>query len=711
VLSRAIYPKRRGRRPFAALAALSILTGLLLSSGTVLAVHDETFQLDGDVLASTQTHVPAGSTQTIDWNSIFTAAGAPVASLPTGYEDAAFVKDFNNTGSTFLTNDTSTFATGSKDTLPISGWQCNFDNNVNSKIDVMNAYTVAYEAGGDEFMYFALERNTNTGDANVAFWFLQDEVGCTSTGGAVDFTGGHVDGDVLVVSEFSNGGTVSTINVYRWDGDETGSLNPTPIGSGVDCRNPSIILPDNACAAANTADITVPWLTSNFKDKVGNKLRTSEFFEGGINLTDLDLGGKCFNSFLGDTRSSTSLTATLFDFAGGTVGACTSTTVTTPSISSGTIPADPADASISVTDQAAITVDGVDDWSGSVSWHLCGPTAVSSTDLCTTGGVAVGNSKTASDETPTVTSDAAIVTSAGRYCWRADFGGDAAAGIPASSDSRSSECFTIAPRQPTLATQATAGPVAFGGKISDTVTLANTAHKPGTGGPAGSNGTINPTTLGGDATGDITLTAYGPDSCSTVAYGPVTIAASGNGSYGGAATTFEFTPAAPGEYVFVASYAGDSPNTLGVSAIACLSQPSNEKVTVQQIGTDIKSKQSWFPNDTATVSAETGNLAAGGTVLFELFTNATCTGSAVYSESVGITGGSANEEVGTDNSTYEITTGYADAADSSVGRHSWRITYTPAAADTAHTGVSSTCDSEHFNTTYTNDPGPGTDAP
>ncbi len=66
-------------------------------------------------------------------------------------------------------------------------------------------------------IYFGIERNVNTGTANVGFWFLQDEVGCTSTGGAVTFTGEHLDGDLLVVSEFSGGGTVSTINAYRWD--------------------------------------------------------------------------------------------------------------------------------------------------------------------------------------------------------------------------------------------------------------------------------------------------------------------------------------------------------------------------------------------------------------------------------------------------------------------------------------------------------------
>jgi hypothetical protein len=718
---------------------VGLVIGLLASAGIALAVHDEDFQLDGDVLSSTTTN-KGGSIQPVDWDAIFNADGSTKASLPAGFDDAALTKDFNNTGNTFLTNDTTTYATGSKDTLPISGWQCNFDNNVNSKIDVMNAYATSYQLPantGDEFMYFALERNTNTGTADVGFWFLQDEVGCSSTGGAVTFTGEHRDGDVLIVSEFSNGGTVSTINVYRWDRNNgnadcslnpigpacvlnpvgvPGSLNPNSIGSGVDCRSANTLPGDAACAAANTTangtggTISTPWLTANFKDKVGHSLRTSEFFEGGINLTDLHLGGKCFNTFIGDTRSSTSLTATLFDFAAGVTGSCTSETVTTPSITTGQIPADPNDASISVTDTAAITVTGVSTWSGDVSWHLC---KVASPDLCGTGGVAVGAAKTASNSVPSVTSDAAIVTAAGRYCWRADFAGDAAAGVPPSSDSRSSECFVISPRQPTLVTQATTGPVDFGQKISDVATLANTAHKPGTGGPAGADGSINPATLGGDATGDITLTAYGPDSCSTIAYGPVSIAASGDGNYGGTATTFEFTPAAPGQYVFVTSYAGDSPNTLGVPATACSGQPAAEKVTVRTIPTEIATTPSYFPQDSATINSSVAgnNLAANGTVTFSLYgatagpvtALANCqaggTTGRVYGPEAVSTGAAAHSvTVGTNNTTTRISTS---------GKYYWLVTYATPAGDTAHTGSQSNC-VENIDATLTGDAGPGT---
>jgi len=445
----ATKPRQRWALLIGAVAALT-----LAIAGVSLAVHDEDFQLDGDVDSSTQTTVGDGGPQTVDWDQIITAAGVPAASLPPGFEDAAFRKDFNHSGDTFLTFDNSTYATGSKDTLPISGWQCNRDNNVNGKIDVMNAYTTAYtNADGDDLIYFALERFTNTGTANVAFWFLQDEVGCESPGGAVTFTGAHVDGDVLVVSEFSNGGVVSTINVYRWDGGANGSLNPTPIGVGVDCRAENLLPDDEVCAASNrttngvNGTITTPWLTANKADGVGNELRTSEFFEGGINLTDLNLGGRCFSSFLGNTRSSTSLTATLFDFAGGTIGSCEPGMTTQASTNGTVLPGAP------VTDTATITITGADnpdDPTGDVTFFLCGPIAAGAE--CATGGTNVG---TGTLDGGTITDDgiasatspqvntAASKLAAGHYCFRAVWPGDSQYD-GTSHTNAVSECFDVA---------------------------------------------------------------------------------------------------------------------------------------------------------------------------------------------------------------------------------------------------------------------------
>jgi hypothetical protein len=308
----------------------------------------------------------------------------------------------------------------------------------------------------------------------------------------------------------------------------------------------------------------------------------------------------------------------------------------------------------------------------------------------------------------TVTSAAATISAAGRYCWRADFSGDLDVGVPAAKDARASECFLVTPVQPTLVTQATTGPVDFGSKIADTATLAGTANKPGSGGPTGSvDGSINPATAGGAATGTISLTAYGPDSCSTVAFGPVTINVTGDGSYGGAGSAFEFTPASPGQYVFVASYNGDSPNTLGVAAVACADQPSAEKVRVQQIPTTIATAQKVYPQDSATVASTVAgnNLPAGGTVTFRLYDSlASCqahgttlgAGGLLYAEATTIASAANSVTLATDNKTVSVN---AD------GTYYWWVTY--ATGDTAHTGSQSDC-AESTALDFTNDAGPGT---
>ena len=734
VLRRATQTRRgRGALLLGAVAALaaSAFVTVALATG-FLGVNNVGFQLDGDVSAAT-----GDVSQAYDWSNLFTAGttaaspgGATVGSLPAGFSAANLVRDFQTTSNGgFSKADTSTFSTGSKDTLNIgaigataAGWQCGPANNLLDKDDIMNAYAAAYvdPATGNHILYFGLERNGNAGDENVAFWFLQNPASCSSAKGNVDFTGAHSDGDLLIVSAFTKGGTVSTINAYRWNGGANGSLGTTPVGSGGDCST----APAGAaiCARANSAVISTPWLTANdaTRTELGNTLQAGEFYEGGINVDAFpQLSGKCFNDFLGDTRSSQSLTATLFDFAGGRIGECTSSTATHPVLASDTthtltttaIPASPADAKVDVQDSTDISVTGVNSFSGTATWFLCGPSSLTSTGTCDSGGVNVGSTAVTTNRTGLL-SPSVRVTAAGRYCFRAEFSGDSNTGVPASSDHSANECFTVTPVQPTLSTQATTGPVAFGSTISDTVTLAGTANEPGAdGSPVGS---INPTTLGGKASGTITVTAYGPDSCTTVALAAVTLSVTdGNGSYGGAGSATEFTPSAPGKYVFVASYGGDSPNTLGVSATACADQPGTEAVTVQQIPTQIATHQKVYPNDSATItSSATGDsLHTTGTVTFRLYGPTSgstavqnCTahgdtlgsGGLLYKQAVNPVTGGHSFTAATTNTSVSV-----DTNDTFY----WRVTY--ASGDQAHTGSQSDC-VENTMTAFTNDTGPGT---
>src|SRR5262249_22109481 len=83
----------------------------------------------------------------------------------------------------------------------------------------------------------------------------------------------------------------------------------------------SSTLAANTFAIVNGQTITLPW---TFTDKSGtgnNQALAGEFLEVGVDLTGLGLSG-CFSTFEGETRSSTSPTATLSDFVCGSSPLC-----------------------------------------------------------------------------------------------------------------------------------------------------------------------------------------------------------------------------------------------------------------------------------------------------------------------------------------------------------------------------------------------------
>ncbi len=243
--------------------------------------------------------------------------------------------------------------------------------------------------------------------------------------------------------------------------------------------------------------------------------------------------------------------------------------------------------------------------------------------------------------------------------------------------------------------------------MSDNAHLTGTADRPGSNG-IGSDGSINGTGQT-HAGGTITFTLFKAD-CTTLAVGfpsaGMTASVNGDGYYG----PVSFLPTEPGTYYWHAAYPGDSPNTNAATDDSPCPSDS-EKVIVRQIPTSVKTKQDWIPNDTATVTASSGNLAAGGSVRFRLYATSDCSSTALYDETVSVSGGSPSAEVNTHNTgtgtgMLRITTGYGDAANSIKAPYSWLVVYTPAVGDTAHLGSSSVCNAEHFSTTYTNDAGP-----
>jgi hypothetical protein len=580
-------------------------------------------------------------------------------------------------------------------------------------------------------------------------------------------------GDIFILSAFTQGGAEPTIKVFEWVGP--GKATKNYLGSNNCFTNACTLQPlaipntpgfsdnrcdgapvsaDVACAIVNAQGaINSPWL---FQDQASgappNVIGTNELYEGGLDLTGLGFGEACFSSVLVNTRSSQSGTSVLQDFALGGFGSCSTTTTTTPKDGSGNdIPAGGLSigtGSVSAKDSATLTVNGVSTWSGTYTFHLCFiGTDTTSTATCTSGGTLINGSWSGapnvdqSTATPLV-SASATVTSAGRYCWRGNFDpspASAAAGVPAAKDDTGGECFNVNPVTPGLTTQAVKADgtaqgtdkVSFGNAVYDTGTLTGTANKPG-------SPVINPTTAGAAAGGTITFQLYGPGiaNCNTLAAGFATanpngiqVTVSGDGTYpSGTPSSVTFVPQAPGDYFWKAAYSGDSPNTNPFPASGQYNSDcsvTDEKVTVEQIPTNINTKQSWFPNDTAQISAATGNLGNSGTVDFFLFDNNTCTGTALYSEEVTLgsnlgtsteastsnyTGSSGVKPGGGAVSPFRVTTAYADPAGSTKGPYYWKVVYTPAAADTSHTGKQSNC-SESHTYTYTNDNSGGSSLP
>ncbi len=225
---------------------------------------------------------------------------------------------------------------GSKDVQDVSSWQHSPGDVAPDKDEILNAFAAAYRTGNvgdatrDLILFFGSDRFANSGDAQMGFWFFRSEVSLNSNGtfngthtAKTTGTGAH-GGDLLVLSDFSGGGRVSTINVYEWVGGKN-PLAHLNTGSGsVDCADATHNA--NVCAVENSSSTASSWSYTPKAGTTGN-YPIGSFLEGGINITNLVGGGdQCFASFLAETRSSTSTTAQLKDFALGRFPICAPTT-------------------------------------------------------------------------------------------------------------------------------------------------------------------------------------------------------------------------------------------------------------------------------------------------------------------------------------------------------------------------------------------------
>ena len=321
---------------------------LLIAVGSTLAVHDATgpMELEGNLVDDS-----GGGT---DWGAIFGADGLEVAAnLPPGTLDTTdVIRDFVPGASG---PDVSYHAPSNKDDQAISAtggsnvWGCTSVANPTDKTDIVNAYGAAIQGDAqtgdgdtadDQLFYFGVERFDNSGDAFIGIWLFQDDVTCNTATGK--FEGSKRTGDILILANFTGGGSDATIQLFRYTagvGTAAGSFGELVAVTSKCELDPSGDLPfpqNDLCATLNdVADVDTPWA---MEDKVkpgppnpdvAKRLEPDQFVEGGVNLTDVFASGtgggtppQCFGSFMAETRSSSSIDATLKDFALGNLDFC-----------------------------------------------------------------------------------------------------------------------------------------------------------------------------------------------------------------------------------------------------------------------------------------------------------------------------------------------------------------------------------------------------
>jgi uncharacterized repeat protein (TIGR01451 family) len=305
-------PRRRWTLFLPLIAVLAL--GLFYVAGAS-AVHDDPpglFELDRNPFD--------GSADGDDWNTPPAPTGA--ADDFTGILDDIGVNNPSG-GGQFQGG-------GSKDDLDISNWLWKAGEPLD-KDDITNAYAAAYtntvDTGlnnvGDLIIYHGLDRFSTSGSAQVGFWFLQDPnfgLSDTASGGGFKFNGVHQNNDVLVQSNFSNGGVISNITVYKW---LSGAL--VQVAGATDCVGPPPSAPDDpACGTVNRVAVpNVPWsYTPKANEGPAGTFQPSAFFEAGLNISRLIPAAGCFTAFMAETRSSTPFDARLKDFVIGDLDTC-----------------------------------------------------------------------------------------------------------------------------------------------------------------------------------------------------------------------------------------------------------------------------------------------------------------------------------------------------------------------------------------------------
>ncbi len=254
-----------------------------------------------------------------------------------------------------------------------------------------------------------------------------------------------------------------------------------------------------------------------------------------------------------------------------------------------------------------VTLTGDFSPTGEVTFSVYGPTDTGCSTPLVTGSVPIqGNHATSANFLP---------QQAGEFRWTADYPGDAnnePASLPCGATNQTSIASKASPNLSGTATSA----ITVGEEITDNVTL----------------------TGGFEAGGQLTFRAFGPNdqTCATTPKYEDTVTVNGDGSY--SPSPPEFVPALAGLYRWTVEYGGDANNepaslpcgtTNQASAVGTVSVTLSASATSATVGGSV----------TAMASIQEGAIPAGQ-ITFKAFppSDATCSGAAAFSSTVGVSG-------------------------------------------------------------------------
>jgi len=272
-------------------------------SGSVLAQDTTVVDPYGNIPCLTGSYSPSTSTSTIiidgnpyEWPGV-------LSNQSYEYKKKAFVNDpFNAIG----VDDQ--WTNGSQDPDLISQWAV-VPGNSNDKGDIGNAGAILL----NDTLFFCGDRAAYNGDAQIGFWFFKDRVSINADG---SFSGIHMNGDLLILSTFTNGGGVGNPNIYTW---ENGALLQAVSPAALLATNANQIYSPNGqtvnlgSAGVKTWTFYPKNVIAGCKDYLANL-----FFEGYVVLSSIgDYNVGCYASFLLETRNSQSVNASLQDIVVG----------------------------------------------------------------------------------------------------------------------------------------------------------------------------------------------------------------------------------------------------------------------------------------------------------------------------------------------------------------------------------------------------------